>query len=287
MNREILSRSKFGITESQRVGQAQSWLLAGAASRGVAAPNNIQAVTQRSVVLQSISMSASTAGGTINASGLRVAGLSLNCGNGTIPVDAFDPRSGGISSAFRNIGVALAQQQTVEVSATFAGATDFNYCVGVQPIPTSMVPSTEQQADFFNFVVGCGSTGPIAAGANGSTTTTVLRGCWLSEVVLVDMQRGAGAPLTDIVLTDLTINGLSQLAGAANQQITLDQLDQLQSNTADFVLDVWVEPNSTIVISYSNLNGAAATANIGAAIFCKPYKKPIGSNYHPVVDAKF
>ena len=80
-------------------------------------------------------------------------------------VDAFDPRSGGISSAFRNIGVALAQQQTVEVSATFAGATDFNYCVGVQPIPTSMVPSTEQQADFFNFVVGCGSTGPIAPGA--------------------------------------------------------------------------------------------------------------------------
>ena len=287
MNREILVRSKFGITESQRIGQAQSWLLAPAQARGVAAVNNLQATTQRSVVLQSISMSSDTRGGVVNASGLRVAGLSLNCGNNSIPIDVFAPVAGGSTSSQRTIGVALAQQQTVEVSTTMTGASNFSYCIGVQPNPTSMVPSTEGQADFFNYVVGLGQTGVIAAGANGQSTTTVLRGCWLGEVVFVDMLGGAGAPLTDIVLTDLTINGLSMLAGAANKQIKLDQLTEAQSNTQDFILNTWVDANSTIVVAYSNLNGAAATGDIGAAIFCKPYKKPIGSGYKPIVDARY
>ena len=131
MNREILSRAKFCINETQRIGQAQSWLLAPPMARGAAAVNNLQAVAQRSVVLQSITMDSSVIGGTIAAAGLRVAGLSLNCGNNPIPIAAFATNSGGTSAATRNIGVALSQQQTVEVTANLSAAGDFGYSIGV------------------------------------------------------------------------------------------------------------------------------------------------------------
>ena len=81
-------------------------------------------------------------------------------------------------------------------------------------------------------------------------------------------------PDTDIVLTDLTVNGISMLAGAAAQQIPLDQINPQQTNTNDFILDYWVEPNSIITFTFANVNAAAANMDVGAAIFCKPFKAP-------------
>lgn len=271
MNRELISKAKFCINaETARMGNVQSWLLAPAQVRAAAAITNLAATAQRPLLLQSISASSSVPGGTIDPTGLRVSGLSLNCGTGAIPIPCLTPQSGGASASTKVIGIAMNQNSTVQVSGVQSGAGTFGYAIGALPIDSDQVPSLEEQGDFYNFVVGAGETA-IAAGANGVLTTTVLRGCWLGEVVCARQDGGANID-SDFVLTNLTVNGLSMLSGDAGQQIGLDFLVASQSSTADYILDYWVEPNSTIQFEFSNLGAAAGT--VGAAIFCKPYKKP-------------
>ena len=278
MNRHLLSRAKFGITEDQRVAPAQSWLLAPPQVRAVAAVNAQTATTQRPILLQGFSAISDQVGGTINANGLRVAGLSLNAGNQTIPIGVFSPTAFG--KEHTTVGIAMNQNSTVTVDAVQSAAGVFGYSVGCLPIDAAQVPDSADQADFYNYVVGCGTTGVIAAGGNGQCVATVLRGCWLGLVSCTN-QLGTGViPNSDWVLTDLTVNGISMLAGAANQQIQGDFLvpgGQLggpaQSSVSDFILDYWVEPNSTIIFSFTNVSGAA-NMDVGAAIFCKPYKAP-------------
>ena len=270
MNRELISKAKFCINEHQRIGNVQSWLLAGPQLRGAAAFNNITAVAQRPLLLQTISASSSAPGGLINTTGLRVSGLSLNCGTQPIPIPCLSPTSGGASASTRVIGIAINQNSNVEVTGVQSGAATFNYAIGALPIDSAMVPTLEQQGDFYNFVVGAGEVA-MAAGAAGTLTTTVVRGCWLGEGVCARQDGGANID-SDFVLTDLTVNGLSMLGGDATSQIGLNFLTAAQSSTSDYILDYWVEPNSTISFQFTNLGAAAGT--VGAAIFCKPYKAP-------------
>lgn len=274
MNRKLMSQAKFGVRPGS-LRNAQSWLLSPQQARGAAAVNALTATTQRTVLLQSISMDSDQAGGTVNANGLRVAGLSLNCGDQPIPIGVFSPTAGGTAKAHTNIGIAINQNTSVSVDAVQSAAGAFGYSIGLLPLE-GQIPSTEAQSDFYNYIVGCGTTGVVAAGANGQCQAVVLRGCWLGLVMATNQLGTAVIPDTDIVLTDLTVNGISMLAGGAAQQIPLSQISPAQSNTDDFILDYWVEANSIITFSFSNLSGAA-NMDVGAAIFCKPYKAPPAS----------
>lgn len=279
MNREIISKAKFGIKEGS-IRNAQSWLLAPAQSRGPAAVNALQATTQRTLLLQSFSAVSDQAGGVINANGLRVAGLSLNCGDQAIPIGVFSPTSGGTSKAHQTIGIAISQNTSVTVDATQSAGGNFGYAIGALPLEGE-IPSAEEQAPFYDYIVGCGTTGVVAAGGTGTCQAVVLRGCWLGLVSCTNQLGAAVIPDSDIVLTDLTVNGISMLAGGANSQISMDFLQPGQSSTNDYILDYYVAPNSIITFTFANQSGAA-NMDVGAAIFCKPYKKPLhgGNQFH-------
>lgn len=271
MNRKHMSHAKYGVRPGS-LRNAQSWLLAPAQARGAAAVNALTATTQRTVLLQSISASSDQPGGTINANGLRVAGLSLNCGDQPIPIGVFSPTAGGTAKEHTNIGIAINQNTSVTVDAVQSGVGAFGYSIGLLPLE-GQIPSTQAQAEYYNYIVGCGTTGVIAAGNSGTCQAVVLRGCWLGLVMATNQLGTAVIPDTDVVLTDLTVNGISMLAGAAAQQIPLDQINPQQTNTNDFILDYWVEPNSIITFTFANVS-AAANMDVGAAIFCKPFKAP-------------
>ena len=276
MNREILSKAKFGIREGV-FRNAQSWLLAPAQSRGVAVVTGLQAQAQRTLLLQSFSAFSDVPGGTINANGLRVAGLSLNISDQPIPIACFSPTSGGTAKAHQTIGIAISQNTSVSVDAVQSAVGNFGYAIGALPLE-GQVPSTEAQSDYYSYVCGLGTTGIVAAGATGTCQAVVLRGGWLGLVTAVNMLGTAAISDSDCVLTDLTINGISQLAGGPAQQISMDFLNPNQSSTSDYILNVYVEPNSIITATFANQNGAVATMNVGMAIFCKPYSKPAPKN---------
>lgn len=278
MNRQILSKAKFGVREGV-FRNAQSWLLAPAQSRGPAAVNGLQAQAQRTLLLQSFSAFSDQPGGTINANGLRVAGLSLNISDQPIPIGCFSPTAGGTAKAHTTIGIAISQNTSVSVDAVQSAGGNFGYAIGALPLE-GQIPSTEAQADYYAYVCGLGTTGVVAPGNTGTCQAVVLRGGWLGLVSAVNMLGTAVIADSDCVLTDLTINGISQLAGGPTQQISMDFLNPNQSSTDDYILNVYVEPNSIITATFANVNGAAANMDVGMAIFCKPYKKPSHAATH-------
>jgi hypothetical protein len=272
MDREKICKARYGITLDQRMGQTQSWLLAGPQTRGVAAVVEI-ATAQRPLLLQTVSMDSDQVGGVITS--FRVSGQEVNVGTGNIPIGCFDPASGGTSAATRVLGIAVNNNQTVEIQATQSAAGNSGFSIGALPIASQDVPSTAEQADFYSYVCGLGVTAAMAVGGGiGACTANVLRATWLGEIVFVNQNTGTGLVAdSNIVLTDLLVNGLSMLGGAQDQEIPLSHLVAAQSSTRDFILNTWVPANSTVTANFTN-NDAANTAVVGAAIFCQPFPAP-------------
>ena len=274
MNREIFCKSKYGISYRQRMGESQSFLLAGTGQRGLAAGGAFSqtATGQRPLLLQALSMTMN-AGNTGMVTSLKVAGQETFVSNQGAPVAAFSSQSGGASASQRVMGIATNNNQTVSVAGTVTGAGSISYSISALPLSSQQVSSTANQAQAYNYVCGLGEIA-IAAGpaALATLTCTVLRSATLGEVVLCNNATAAPfAASEDIYLESFLVNGLEQLAGADGQAIALTNLIDSQSDTNGFRLGVHVEANSIIQLKFRSESANAGV--IAGAIFIEPWKK--------------
>ncbi len=271
MDRQKISKAKYEIGLKNRIGSAQNLYVGSNQIRQAGAGAfTITARVQSPCLLQTINISSSNPT-EFTISDITVAGQSVFTSNGVAVGSAFTPDSYGAWN--KALGISVLNSMDIVVTGNTVAPSNLSLQCGLDPIPTSKVQSTAQQAYAYNFCHGM-STVNVPAFGGGVAGQATLSSVSNRQVVLGAIVMGcttAGIPLTDIVLSSFKIDSLEMLNGPTGaQEYSLDQFAAASATIRDNTLGYSLNPQSRIDVTLKNYNAAAA--DVSGVIFCESWK---------------
>lgn len=272
MDRQTISKAVYNIGLKNRIGTAQN-LYAGTNSiRAVVGAFTLRATIQAPCLLQTINISSSFPD-EFTITDITIAGQSVMTSTQIALGAAFDPSAMPAGSYNRALGISVTNSMQIVVTGTTLAASDISLQVGLDPLKSSLVKSTAEQAYQYNFAHGMATVAvpPFAAGLPGTAVLTSIsnRQTVLGEVVLGVLT--AGVPSTDLYVTSFRIDSLEMLNSQTGaQEICINQFDRFATTIRDNTLGYSMLPQSRIDVTFANYNGGAAT--VGGVAFCEQWK---------------
>jgi len=273
MDRQKISKAKYQIGLKNRIGSAQNLYVGANQIRQAGAGQfTITARVQSPCLLQTINVS-SSAPQEFTISDITVAGQSVFTSNGVAIGTAFSPISYGAWN--KALGISVLNSMDVVVTGVTTATSNLSLQCGLDPLPTSKVQSTAEQAYSYNFAHGLGSV-LVPAFGGGVAGEATLSSVSNRQTVLGQIVMGAttaGIPLTDIVVTSFKIDSLEMLNGSTNnQEYSLEQFAAESACIRDNTLGYSVNPQSRIDITLRNYSAVAGGCNVSGVIFCESWK---------------